>query len=126
MSMKGLGRAKPPTDEEREAQRLAFIAGASLQAGIPEDSPQVEGVKPAPKARKPKKEGAKRTIFSLTDTVNTQIDKLSLAPRAFKATRSDVVKAGVIALRAMSKAEVVALLAQVTGSDSVEDQDDDE
>ncbi|HEX8590722.1 hypothetical protein [Pseudomonas sp.] len=118
--LKGMGRKEPISEEDRERQRLEFIGGAALQAA-PVDTP-----KPAPKARKAKKAPAVRTIFSLTEDVNKQIDKLSLQPRTFKASRSDVVKAGVLALQAMSKAEVVALLAKATGADPAEDLQNDE
>lgn len=122
MGLKDLKRTTALTDEDRERQRQEFIAGAALQA-----TPGTETV-PAPKAaaKAPKKAKAERTIFSLTAKVNGQIDSLSLYPRTFKASRSDVVKAGVLALRAMSKADVVALLAQVTGASPSEEAGEDE
>lgn len=55
----------------------------------------------------------KRVTFSLTDQISEEIDRLSLIPRGFRATRSDVVRAGVAALSAMSEEQVVALLEAV-------------
>jgi len=55
----------------------------------------------------------KRVTFSLTDPISEEIDRLSLIPRGFRASRSDVVRAGVAALSAMTEEQVVALLEKV-------------
>lgn len=55
----------------------------------------------------------KRVTFSLTDQISEEIDRLSLIPRGFRATRSDVIRAGVAALSAMTEGQVVALLGKV-------------
>ncbi|GAB6389989.1 hypothetical protein [Stutzerimonas marianensis] len=55
----------------------------------------------------------KRVTFSLTDQISEEIDRLSLIPRSFRASRSDVVRAGVAALAAMPEEQVVALLDKV-------------
>ncbi|WP_225776375.1 hypothetical protein [Pseudomonas sp. Marseille-Q5115] len=119
--LKGMGRRAEPTPEERERQRLEFIHGAAVHANLAEAALVV----PEPPRGKPvtarKKPVPVRTIFSLTEEVNKQIDKLSLVPRHFKATRSDVVRAGILALRAMSKADQVAFLAQATGANPVDE-----
>ncbi|EIU5458491.1 TPA: hypothetical protein ACPHWC_000102 [Pseudomonas aeruginosa] len=52
----------------------------------------------------------KRVTFSLTDQISEEIDRLSLIPRGFRASRSDVVRAGVAALAAMPEEQLVALL----------------
>lgn len=52
----------------------------------------------------------KRLTFSLTDQISEDIDRLSLVPRAFRASRSDVVRAGVAALSAMTEEQIVELL----------------
>jgi hypothetical protein len=121
--LKGMGRKAEPTPEERERQRLEFIHGAAVHANPAE----ALAVIPEPAATKrptaKKKPTPVRTIFSLTEEVNKHIDKLSLVPRHFKATRSDVVRAGILALRAMSKADQVAFLAQATGANPVEESE---
>ncbi len=57
----------------------------------------------------------RRYTFSLTPDISAEIDRLSLVPREFRTSRSDVVKAGVEALRLLPKADLVALLRQVRG-----------
>lgn len=111
--LKGLSR----TDAEirqSEADRKAeeFISAAPMIAPKPTVAPA--------KSKKSVKPAFKRVHFSLDATIDKDIDKLSLLPRTFRATRSDVVRAGIAALQAMSNAEVVALLAKVSGAD--EDQ----
>ncbi len=98
-----------------ESALREFIGGAPVKSGGP--MTEADRVKEQP-AKKPAK-GPKfvRTNFSLSDKTNKQIDQLSLAPRTFKVNRSDVVRAGVAALRAMPRAELVKLLATVVGAD---------
>ena len=55
----------------------------------------------------------KRVPFSLTAQISEEIDRLSLIPRGVRATRSDVVRAGVAALSGMTEDQVVALLDKV-------------
>ncbi|MAB97706.1 MAG: hypothetical protein CMK71_06515 [Pseudomonadaceae bacterium] len=55
----------------------------------------------------------KRVTFSLTDQISEEIDRLSLIPRSFRASRSDVVRAGIAALAAMPEEQFVALLDKV-------------
>lgn len=122
--LKGMGRKAEPTAEERERQRLEFIHGAAVHAKPAEETPAVVQAPPK-RGRNKQKPAPVRTIFSLTEEVNTHIDKLSLAPRHFKVTRSDVVRAGILALRAMSKAEQIAFLAKATGANPVADSEDE-
>ena len=44
--------------------------------------------------------------------VDAELDRLSLLPRDFKASRSDVVKAAVSLLATHSEAEIIEMLAQ--------------
>ncbi|WP_339730210.1 hypothetical protein [uncultured Pseudomonas sp.] len=52
----------------------------------------------------------KRVTFSLTNQISEEIDRLSLIPRGFRASRSDVIRAGVAALTSMTEEQIVALL----------------
>lgn len=110
MALKGLDARSVAArkGEVNEEQLKAFIGGAPLQA-----QPETGSTKGA----KPSGPSFKRTNFSLSSEVNQQIDQLSLVPRTFKVSRSDVVRAGVAALRAMSEKELVELLAKVTGAE---------
>lgn len=84
--------------EANEEAALAFIAGAPLSA--------------TPKAKRKRKKAPTfvRTTFSLSKDINLKIDKMALMPRDFKATRSDVVRAAILAMRKLGKAEIIALL----------------
>ncbi|OKS22353.1 hypothetical protein [Pseudomonas aeruginosa] len=92
--LKGLMKGQQLSTEEAVS---AFINGASLKANAPVQSAAV----------------FKRVTFSLTEQISEEIDRLSLVPRGFRATRSDVVRAGVAALSAMTEEQVVALLEKV-------------
>ncbi|VEI37138.1 Uncharacterised protein [Stutzerimonas stutzeri] len=65
-----------------------------------------------PRSNAPNQSAAvfKRVTFSLTDEISEEIDRLSLIPRSFRTSRSDVVRAGVAALAAMPEEQLVALL----------------
>ncbi|MNI87722.1 hypothetical protein D3C73_1449450 [compost metagenome] len=52
----------------------------------------------------------KRVNLSLDAQVDAELDRLSLLPRDFKASRSDVVKAAVALLSTHSDAEVIEML----------------
>ncbi len=54
--------------------------------------------------------GFKRITFSLSDQISAEIDRLSLVPREFRASRSDVVRAGIAALSAMTDEQLIELL----------------
>jgi Arc/MetJ-type ribon-helix-helix transcriptional regulator len=105
---------------DKEAAATAFISGAPVSAS-----------KSTPRATRKKSTHAYvRTTFSLSHKVNKQIDKISCAPTAFRVSRSDVVRAGVMALMAMNRAERVALLERVCTNELavqlVEDDGDSE
>lgn len=106
--LKGLDAASVAERQQALNPELnAFIGGAAVQgkAQAKKAGRKRNDVKPA------------KTTFSLTDTVNKDIDRLSLAPRSFKATRSDIIRAGVEALKAMPEKELIALLARVVGAE---------
>lgn len=114
MGLKDLIR-KPlpdPTDNEaNDEAALAFIAGAPVSA-----TPKAKLTR-----RRKKAPTFVRTTFSLSKDVNKQIDKISLIPRAFRATRSDVIRAGIIALKRLDRADLLALLEDASKADPVDD-----
>mgnify|MGYP000947077570 FL=1 len=61
---------------------------------------------------KPKESNAvfKRCNFSLTQEVSDEIDMISFLPKTFKINRSEVVKAGIEALKMMPEADLIAFL----------------
>lgn len=91
----------------RNPELDAFIGGAPVQG---KTTTKKTG-------RKPNTVKPTKTTFSLTEAVNRDIDQLSLAPRSFKATRSDIIRAGVAALKAMPEQELIDLLARVVGAE---------
>ncbi|KWS76076.1 hypothetical protein AL053_19000 [Pseudomonas savastanoi pv. fraxini] len=113
MGLKSMKRPdnEQPSQEELDRRAREFIRSSPVttQAGA-DAGPQKSGKL---SARKPT---AKRFIFSLNEDTSQQIDSVALYPRTFKASRSDVVKAGLLALLSMPDDEVIALLAQVTGT----------
>ncbi|MCE1010087.1 MULTISPECIES: hypothetical protein [Pseudomonas putida group] len=93
-----------------EAAAQAFIADAPV------------GANPEPKRRRKKTASTfVRTTFSLSKEVNRQIDKISLTPRNFRATRSDVIRAGIIALQNLDRAELLELLERASKAEPIED-----
>lgn len=82
----------------------AFINAAKVDGknGVAKASPHA---KPEKKAKV-----FKRLNFSLDDSVDREIERLSLIPRTFRATRSDVVRAGIAALSAMSNEQITELM----------------
>lgn len=94
MSLKGLGKSMPSPAADEAAD--AFIGAAKVMHN---------GEKPKPAARK-----YKRVTLSLDEQVDAELDRLSLLPRDFKSSRSDVVKAAVALLSTRSEAEVIELL----------------
>lgn len=58
----------------------------------------------------------KRYNFSLTEEVSKKIDELSLKPRSFRCSRSEVVKAGIQALANMNEKELLSILQHVHDS----------
>lgn len=95
MSLKGLSKSPSPLSQGDAAD--AFIGAAKVMHNG-------ENPKP-PKARK-----YKRVNLSLDEQVDAALDRLSLLPRDFKSSRSDVVKAAVALLDAHSEAEIIEML----------------
>lgn len=96
--------ARPTHADSPEADE--FIQGAKVDGK--------KGVVAAPPA--PTKEAKfKRLNFSLDDSVDREIERLSLIPRTFRATRSDVVRAGIAALSAMSEEQIVEMMEKGRG-----------
>lgn len=99
-----------------DAAAEAFISAA------PVSTVQIENRK----RRSTSKSSYVRTTFSLSKDVNKQIDKLSLTPRNFRVSRSDVVRAGVMVLLDMDRAELLALLEKASKADPISDVMQDE
>ncbi len=68
---------------------------------------------------KPKESNAvfKRCNFSLTQEVSDEIDMISFLPKTFKINRSEVVKAGIEALKMMPEADLIAFLKSTKSED---------
>ncbi len=117
MGLKSMKRPdnEKPSQEELDRRAREFIKSSPVTTQ-PEAEARGEKAGKAP----PRKPVAKRFIFSLNDDTSEQIDLVALLPRTFKASRSDVVKAGLLALLSMPNDEAIALLAQVTGADDTD------
>ena len=126
--LKGLTRAdadarKELANKSNDEAAAAFIGSAPVRSA-PAPAP-AEAVTPVPTTTKKKKgTGPKfvRTNFSLDAKSIKQIDKLELYPRTFKVTRSDVVRAGLLALESMDKKAAIELLAKVSGAEPHEQE----
>lgn len=69
--------------------------------------------------RKPKAT-YKRLTFSLSESVEKDILKLSRVPRTFAINKSQVVRAGVLALMEMDRAVLLAVLERAVKGESAE------
>lgn len=94
MSLKGL--TKSTTEPASHADADAFIGAAKVAHN---------GDTKSKTARK-----YKRVNLSLDEQVDVELDRLSLLPRDFKSSRSDVVKAAVALLAQHSDAEIIKML----------------
>lgn len=95
MSLKGLGK------DERHGQDIKaedFIKGATKRVAA---------------LKVGKERTFERYTFSLTPEISHEIDRLSLVPRDFRATRSDVLKAAIAAFAALPESEQIKQLMQV-------------
>lgn len=99
--MAGLGKGL--TRNSKEAQMEDFIGSATANT---------QPSKPA-KSSNGRTKTHKSYMFSLSEPVSNDIDKISLKPRDFKVSRSEVVKAGVEALKNLSKEELMEVLRRV-------------
>lgn len=95
MSLKGLGKDERHVHEVKAED---FIKGATKR---------VASLKIG------KERTYERCMFSLTSEVSKEIDRLSLVPRDFRASRSDVVKAAIAAFAALPEAEQLKQLKQL-------------
>jgi len=117
--LKGLGKVDAEARlKSTENAALEFIGSASLVSQKAAD--------PAPEKKKKPAAKAKRVNFSLDETLDKQIDKLSIMPRNFRATRSDVVRAGVLLLLSMPRADVIAKLREVVGAEDDTQEEHDQ
>lgn len=103
-----------PTTEANDEAALAFISAAPVSAT------------PEPKRKRKKAPTFVRTTFSLSKDVNRQIDKISLLPRTFRISRSDVIRAGIMALQSLEKAELITLLENASRAEPIIDVMEDE
>lgn len=93
MSLKGLSKSPSPAGQ---AEADAFIGAAKVMHNG--ENPKLRTVR------------YKRVNLSLDEQIDAELDRLSLLPRDFKASRSDVVKAAVALLATHSDAEVIDML----------------
>nr|WP_302685095.1 hypothetical protein [Pseudomonas syringae]UVN17946.1 hypothetical protein pPsy0479a_00114 [Pseudomonas syringae] len=103
-----------PSSEANDEAALAFISAAPV------------GATPERKRKRKKASTFVRTTFSLSKDVNRQIDKISLLPRTFRISRSDVIRAGIMALQELDKADLIALLENASNAEPITDFTDDE
>jgi hypothetical protein len=91
MALDGLKKTDKRKDADLDALK-ALEKGASLTINTPKESSAA----------------FKRCNFSLTEAISSDIDKLSLLPRTFKFSRSEVVRAGIEALNQMKESDLIA------------------
>ena len=96
-TLKGLTKSASPAPSGQDAD--AFIAAAKVHSNTP---------------KPPRTVRAKRVNLSLDEQSDATIDRLSLLPRDFKASRSDVVKAAVALLATYAEDDVIELLRNVS------------
>lgn len=94
-SLKKDARSKAASKEADE-----FIAGAKVDGSRAE--------KPAKRERV-----YKRVTFSLSDDIDQEIDRLSLIPREFRASRSDVIRTAIALLAEQTDAEIAKRMQDV-------------
>jgi Arc/MetJ-type ribon-helix-helix transcriptional regulator len=125
MGLKDLVRKPANQDapvQDSDAAAQEFISGAAVKSST--------SVAPAGRrrGRPPKKVSELRnttpTMFSLDKKVNRAIDRLTLTPRNLKVSRSDIVRAGVLALQEMEPDLLQALLERVSRNKVIGDDDD--
>lgn len=93
--------------EDKEALIQAFVEGAPMTATR----------KRGPYQKTKARSAFKRATFSLSENVEQDILKLSRTPRDFTINKSQVVRAGILALREMDRATLLALLERVAKGD---------
>lgn len=111
--MKDLRKRSPADEkpsEDKEALIQAFIDGAPMAAT------KKRGPYKSTKSRA----AFKRATFSLSENVEQDILKLSRTPRDFTINKSQVVRAGILALREMDRATLLELLERVAKGDAAQ------
>lgn len=120
--LKKPAQAVPASVPDNDTAALEFISGAAVKSGGSTSTPGRR------RGRPPKKLSELRnttpTTFSLDKKVNRAIDRLTLAPRNLKVSRSDVVRAGVLALQEMDQEQLQALLERVSKSEVIGGEDE--
>ena len=100
--IKGLKKGDRPEVEKKAED---FIRGAT---------DRISGGGAVVRGKKTNRQRAyERYTFSLTPAVSADIDRLSLVSREFRINRSEVVKAGIEALKALSEDDLIEKLRQV-------------
>lgn len=89
------------------------VAATSHAADEFINAAKVDGKKGAASGRPASSKTYKRVTFSLTDELDREIDRLSLIPRRFRASKSDVIRAAVALLAEQDENEVSRLLQSV-------------
>lgn len=97
--MMGVGNLKKPINPAATSPAADdFINGA-----------KVDGKKPMQVAST-RERTYKRITFSLSDELDQEIERLSLIPRDFRASRSDVIRAAVALLAMQDEAKIAQLM----------------
>jgi len=97
--MMGVGNLKKPINPVATSPAADdFINGA-----------KVDGKKPMQVAST-RERTYKRITFSLSDELDQEIERLSLIPRDFRASRSDVIRAAVALLAMQDEAKIAQLM----------------
>ena len=107
MALKGLSKGDRPRREQEATKDLPRDEATERKAQAFIDSAAGQGKRPT------RTRVYERYTFSLTPAVSADIDRLSLVTREFRVSRSEVVKAGIEALKALSEDELVNKLKQV-------------
>ena len=125
MGLKDLVR-KPATpdapEQDSDAAAQEFISGAAVKSSTPVAPTGRRRGRPQKKVSELVK--AVPTTFSLDKKVNRSIDRLTLAPRDLKVTRSDIVRAGVLALQEMESEQLQMLLERVSRNEVMSDDNE--
>lgn len=99
---------KPSAD--KEALIRTFVEGAPITATR----------KRGPYQKTKSRSAFKRVTFSLSENVEQDILKLSRMPRDFTINKSQVVRAGILALREMDRTTLLELLERVAKGDAAQ------
>jgi Arc/MetJ-type ribon-helix-helix transcriptional regulator len=96
------------SEKEKEERIRDFVEGA----------PMVSAKKRGPSKKTLARLAYKRVTFSLSQNVEDEITKLSRIPRGFSINKSQVVRAGILALLAMDRATLLPLLERAAKGDT--------